>query len=41
MRIIPELAQAFETKKRAPFKIVLETVKLSEIVAMDQKRDSS
>jgi len=32
MNILPALAIPFETKKRAPFKIVMETVKLSEIV---------
>lgn len=32
MNIIPELAIPFDTKKRAPFKIVLETIKLSELV---------
>jgi hypothetical protein len=31
MNIVPELAMAFDTKKRAPFRIVMETVKLSEI----------
>jgi len=32
MNILPELAQPFDTKKRAPFKIVMETVRLEEIV---------
>lgn len=31
MRILPELSQPFNTKKRAPIKVVFETVKLSEI----------
>ncbi len=31
MSIIPELAIPFDTKKRSPFKIVFETVKLSEL----------
>jgi hypothetical protein len=31
MNIIPELAIIFETKKRAPIRVVYETVKLSEI----------
>ena len=36
MRIIPELAQPFDTKKRAPFKMVMETVKLSELIKIKQ-----
>ena len=31
MNILPELAQPFNTKMRAPFKVVFETVRLSEI----------
>ena len=31
MNIIPELAIAFDTKKRAPFRVAFETVRLSEI----------
>ena len=31
MSIIPELALIFETKKRAPIRVVYETVKLREI----------
>jgi hypothetical protein len=31
MNIVPDLALAFETKKRSPFKIVFETVKISEL----------
>jgi hypothetical protein len=31
MNIVADLALAFDTKKRAPFKVVFETVKLSEI----------
>ena len=31
MKILPELAHAYDTKKRSPFKIVVETVKLSEL----------
>jgi hypothetical protein len=32
MKIIPELALAFDTKKRAPFRVVFEAVRLSEII---------
>jgi hypothetical protein len=32
MNIIPELTIPFDTKKRAPFRIAMETVKLSEII---------
>ena len=32
MKIIPELAIAFDTKKRAPFRVVFEAVRLSEII---------
>jgi hypothetical protein len=32
--ILPELAQPFNTKQRAPFKAVFETVRLSEIIAI-------
>jgi len=28
---VPDLALAFDTKKRAPFRVVFETVKLSEL----------
>ena len=31
MKIVPDLAVPFETKKRSPFKVVFETVKLSEL----------
>lgn len=31
MNVIPELGIPFDTKKRAPFKVVFETVKLSEL----------
>ena len=31
MNIVPDLAVPFDTKKRSPFKIVFETVKLSEL----------
>ena len=31
MNIIPELAVPFDTNKRAPFKIVYECIKLSEL----------
>ena len=34
MSIIPELAIPFDTKKRAPFRCVFETVKLSEIIKL-------
>ena len=37
MSILPELAQPFDTKKRAPFKIVVETVKLGEIYEKNGK----
>ena len=32
MKIIPELALAFDTKKRAPFRVVFEAVRLSELI---------
>jgi hypothetical protein len=32
MNIIPELAIPFDTKKRAPYRIVFETVNLSEVI---------
>lgn len=43
VNIIPELALPFDTKKRAPFRIVVEAVKLSEIIkvkatAMEEER---
>lgn len=31
LNIVPELALAFDTKKRAPFRVVFESVKLSEL----------
>jgi hypothetical protein len=31
LKVIPGLAMAFDTKKRAPFRVVFETVKLSEL----------
>ncbi len=31
MNVVPELGVPFDTKKRAPFKVVFETVKLSEL----------
>ncbi len=31
LTVIPSLALAFDTKKRAPFRVVFETVKLSEL----------
>ena len=31
MNVVPELGIPFDTKKRAPFKVVFETVKLSEL----------
>ncbi|TNV84322.1 hypothetical protein FGO68_gene10884 [Halteria grandinella] len=31
LNIVPDLALAFDTKKRAPFRVVFETVKLSEL----------
>ena len=33
MNVVPELAVAFDTKKRSPFKVIFETVKLSELSA--------
>lgn len=36
MRIVPELAQPFDTKKRAPFKVAMETVKVSELIKFMQ-----
>ena len=32
MSIIPELALPFNTKMRAPYRVVFETVRLSEII---------
>jgi hypothetical protein len=32
MSILPELVQPFDTKKRAPFKVVFETVRLHELI---------
>jgi len=32
MNIVPELAWAFDTNKRAPFKVAVETVRLSELI---------
>lgn len=37
VRIIPELNQAFNTKTRAPFKIILETLRYNEIKELDEK----
>lgn len=31
VRIIPELNQAFNTRERAPFKIIMETLKYNEL----------
>jgi hypothetical protein len=31
MNVVPDLGIPFDTKKRAPFKVVFETVKLSEL----------
>ena len=36
VRIIPELKHIFKTKERVPFKIVVETVKYSEIRATEE-----
>lgn len=33
MNILPELAIPFDTKKRAPYRIVVETIKLSELMS--------
>lgn len=38
MNIIPGLAIPFNTKKRAPFKIVIESVKLSEIISIEKNK---
>ena len=37
MSIIPELAVPFDTRKRAPFKVVMETVKLKELSLVKQE----
>lgn len=34
MNVVPSLAIPFDTKKRAPFKVVFETVKLSELLGL-------
>lgn len=39
MKIIPELALAFDTKKRAPFRVVFEAVRLSEIIKIKGEKD--
>lgn len=31
MKIIPELNQSFNTKERAPFKIIVETIRYNEL----------
>ena len=36
MSTVPELAHAFDTKKRAPFKVVFETVKLKEVTMREE-----
>ena len=37
VRIIPELNQAFNTKERAPFKIIMETLRYNEIKEHDER----
>ena len=37
VRIIPELNQAFNTKERAPFKIIMETLRYNEIKENDER----
>lgn len=39
LNTIPELAIPFNTKKRAPFKIVVETVKLTEITQVERAKE--
>ena len=39
MKIIPELALAFDTKKRAPFRVVFEAVRLSELIKIKGAND--
>jgi hypothetical protein len=39
LNIIPELAIPFNTKKRAPFKIVVETVKPTEITQVERAKE--
>lgn len=37
MKIIPELNQAFNTRERAPFKIVVETIRYSELKEQEER----
>jgi hypothetical protein len=37
VRIIPELNQAFNTRERAPFKIIMETLKYNELKEKSQR----
>jgi hypothetical protein len=39
--LIPELAVVFETKERAPFKVVFEILKLSELEKMSAEADKA
>ncbi len=39
MGFIPDLVIPFDTKKRAPYRCVFETVKLSEIVSLKSQED--
>ncbi len=39
--IIPELATSFDTKKRAPFRVVFETVKLGELMENENRFDAN
>ena len=41
VRIIPELNQPFNTKMRAPFKIVCEVIKYNELKAKEDSGDAS
>ena len=39
VRIIPELNQAFNTRERAPFKIIMETIKYKEIKEKSERTE--
>lgn len=38
--VIPELAQIFETKVRAPYKAVFEVCRLSELIEEEEEREN-
>ena len=40
MSIVSDLALPFNTKKRAPFKVVFETLKLSELIKIKQREEA-